>query len=299
MTDAGQILIVEDDADLAEMLDTLFQDLGYKVSTTHYGEEALVLCERRMPELVILDIYLPDMDGYEVCRRLRNNPLTKHIAVMFLTVRALKDDKLMGLELGAFDYITKPFDTEELTLRVQNIMRGIQHKRLMDGITGLPKGRLIEDQFRSLLRREKWALMYMGISGFGAFKETCGLESAKEVLRITASILLNAVEELGTLDDFVGHVGEDDFVVITIPTRAQALMDRIKGDFKSALKDLSTVIGQERARAIEKGKRDAIPLLDLYIGLLTSKERAFTDIRELAEAAAQVRRRAETGLLSE
>jgi PleD family two-component response regulator len=252
-----------------------------------------------MPELVILDIYLPDMDGYEVCRRLRNNPLTKHIAVIFLTVRALKDDKLMGLELGAVDYITKPFDTEELTLRVQNIMRGIQHKRLMDGITGLPKGRLIEDQFRSLLRREKWALMYMGISGFGAFKETCGLESAKGVLRITASILLKAVGELGTADDFVGHVGEDDFVVITIPTRAQALMDRIKGDFKSALKDLSTVIEQERARAIEKGKRDAIPLLDLFIGLLTSKERAFTDIRELAEAAAQVRRRAETGLLSE
>jgi PleD family two-component response regulator len=299
MTDAGQILIVEDDADLAEMLDTLFQDLGYKVSTSPYGEEALVLCERVMPELVILDIYLPDMDGYEVCRRLRNNPLTKHIAVIFLTVRTLKDDKLMGLELGAFDYITKPFDTEELTLRVQNIMRGIQHKRLMDGITGLPKGRLIEDQFRSLLRREKWALMYMGISGFGAFKETYGLESAKRVLRITASTLLNAVEELGTVDDFVGHVGEDDFVVITIPTRAQALMDRIKGDFKSALKDLSTVIEQERARAIEKGKRDAIPLLDLFIGLLTSKERAFTDIRELAEAAAQVRRRAETGLLSE
>jgi CheY-like chemotaxis protein len=299
MTDAGQILIVEDDADLAEMLDTLFQDLGYQVSTSPYGEEALVLCEKKMPDLVILDIYLPDMDGYEVCRRLRNNPLTKHIAVIFLTVRALKDDKLMGLELGAFDYITKPFDTEELTLRVQNIMRGIQHKRLMDGITGLPKGRLIEDQFRSLLRREKWALMYMGISGFGAFKETYGLESAKRVLRITASTLLNAVEELGTVDDFVGHVGEDDFVVITIPTRAQALMGRIKGDFKSALKDLSTVIEQERARAIEKGERDAIPLLDLFIGLLTSKERAFTDIRELAEAAAQVRRRAETGLLSE
>jgi len=300
MTDAGQILIVEDDVDLAEMLDTLFQDLGYEVSTSPYGKEALVLCERRMPELVILDIYLPDMDGYEVCRRLRNNPLTKHIAVIFLTVRALKDDKLMGLELGAVDYITKPFDTEELTLRVQNIMRGIQHKRLMDGITGLPKGRLIEDQFRSLLRREKWALMYMGISGFGAFKETYGLESAKGVLRIAASILLKAVEELGTVDDFVGHVGEDDFVVITVPTRAQALMDRIKGDFKSALKDLGTVIEQERARAIEKGKRkDAIPLLDLFIGLLTSKERAFTDIRELAEAAAQVRRRAEKRLLSE
>ena len=106
--------------------------------------------------------------------------------------------------------------------------------------------------------------------------------------------MLNAVEELGTADDFVGHVGDDDFVVITIPTRAQALMDRIKGDFKSALKDLGTVIEQKKGE-----QQDVIPLLDLFIGLLTSKEWAFTDIRELAEAAAQVRRRAEKGLLSE
>lgn len=294
MTDDGQILIVEDDVDLAEMLDTLFQDLGYEVLIIPYGEEALVLCEERMPELVILDIYLPDIDGYEVCRRLRKNPLTKHIPVIFLSVRTLQDDKLMGLELGAVDYITKPFDNEELTLRVQNIMREIQHKRSMDGVTGLPSGRLIEDQFRLLLRRENWALMYIGISGFGPFKEAYGLESAKMVLRITASTLLEAVGALGTVDDFVGHVGEDDFVVITVPARAQALMDRIKGDFKSALKDLGTVIEQEKGE-----QQDAIPLLDLFIGLLTSKEWAFTDIRELAEAAAQVRRRAEKGLLSE
>jgi len=300
MTDASQILIVEDDVDLAEMLDTLFQDLGYEVSTTHYGEEALVLCEERMPEVVILDIYLPDINGYEVCRRLRNNLLTKHIAVILLTQRTLKSDKLLGLELGAVDYITKPFDTEELKLRVQNTIRGIQHKRSMDGVTGLPRGRLIEKQFRLLLRRENWALMYMGISGFGPFKEAYGLESAKTLLRITASTLLEAVGEVGTVDDFVGHVGEDDFVVTTVPARAQALMDRIKGGFKSALKDLGTVIEQERARATKKGgPQDAIPLLDLFIGLLTSKERDFTDIRELAEAAAKARRRAEKGLSSE
>lgn len=299
MTDDGQILIVEDDVDLVKMLDTLFQDLGYRVSTTPYGEEALVLCEEKMPELVILDIYLPDIDGYEVCRRLRNNPLTKYIAVIFLTVRTLKGDKLLGLELGAVDYITKPFDTEELKLRVQNIIRGIQHKRSIDGVTGLPRGRLIEEQFRLLLRRENWALMYMGINGFGPFKEAYGLESAEMVLRITANTLLEAVGELGTVDDFVGHVGEDDFVVITVPTRAQALIDRIKGDFKSALKDPGTVIEQEKARAIAGEQQDTISLLDLFIGLLTSEERAFTDIRELAEAAAKARRRAEMGLLSE
>jgi PleD family two-component response regulator len=299
MTDDGQILIVEDDVDLAEMLDTLFQNLGYEVSITHYGEEALVLCEERMPEVVILDIYLPDIDGYEVCRRLRDNPLTKHIAVILLTQRTLKGDKLLGLELGAVDYITKPFDTEELKLRVQNIMRGIQHKRSMDGITGLPRGRLIEEQFRLSLRRENWALMYMGINGFGPFKEAYGLESAEMVLRITANTLLEAVGELGTVNDFVGHVGEDDFVVITVPARAQALMDRIKGDFKSALKDPGTVIEQERARIIAGEQQDAISLLDLIVGLLTSKERAFTDIRELAEAAAQARQRAAKELLEE
>jgi len=294
MTDNGQILIVEDDIDLAEMLVTFFQNLGYEVSTTPYGKEALVLCEKKMPELVILDIYLPDIDGFEVYSRLRNNPLTEHIAVIFLTQKNLRGDKLVGLELGAVDYITKPFDNQELKLRVQNIMLRIQHKRSMDGVTGLPSGRLIEDQLRLLLRRENWALMYTGISGFGPFKEAYGLGLANMVLRITASTLLEAVRELGTVDDFVGHVREDNFVVITIPARAQALMDRIKGDFKSALKDVGTAIEQEKGE-----QQDALSLLDLFIGLLTSKERAFTDIRELAEAAAQVRRRAEKELLSE
>lgn len=293
MTDDGQILIVEDNIDLAKMLATFFQDLGYEVSTTHYGEEALVLCEEKMPELVLLDIYLPDIDGYEVYRRLRDNSLTNHIAVIFLTVKSLQEDKLKGLELGAIDYITKPFDNEELKLRVQNIMREIQHKRSMDGVTGLPSGRLIEEQLRLLLRRENWALMYIGVSGFGPFKEAYGLESAKMVLRTTASILLEAVGELGTVDDFVGHAGEDDFIVITVPARVQDLKDKIKGGFKSALKDLDTVIEQDKGE-----QQDAIPLLDLFIGLLTSKERAFTDIRELAETAAQVRRQAEKKPLS-
>jgi CheY-like chemotaxis protein len=288
MTDDGQILIVEDDVDLAEMLDTLFQGLGYEILTTPYGEEALTLCEEKMPELVILDINLPDMDGYEVYRRLRDSSLTKHIAVIFLTQRNLKNDKLMGLELGAADYITKPFDIEELKLRVQNIMRGIQHKRSMDRVTDLPSGKLIEEQFRLLLRRENWALMYIGISGFGPFKETYGLESAKMILRTTATTLLEAVRKLGTVDDFVGHAGEDDFIVITVPARAQALMDKIRGDFKRALKDLSAAIEREKGE-----QQDAILLLDLFIGLLTNKARAFTDIRELAEAAAQVRRQAE------
>ena len=293
MTKDGQILIVEDEIDLAEMLVTFFQNLGYEVSTTPYGKEALVLCEEKMPELVILDIYLPDIDGFEVYSRLRSNPLTKHIAVIFLTQKNLKGDKLVGLALGAVDYITKPFDNQELKLRVQNIMREIQRKRSMDGVTGLPSSRLIEDQLRLLLRRENWALMYIGISGFGPFKEASGLGLANMVLRITASTLLEAVRKLGTVDDFVGHVGEDDFVVITVPARAQALMDRIKGDFKSALKDVGTVIEQEKV-----GQQDAI-LLDLVIGLFTSEERAFTDIRELAELAAKVRRRAEKELLSE
>jgi CheY-like chemotaxis protein len=288
MPDVGHILVVEDDVDLAEMLVTFFQNLGHEVLTTPYGEEAVILCEENMPELTILDINLPDIDGYQVYHRLRTNSLTKHLPVLFLTQRALKDDKLMGLELGAVDYITKPFDTEELKLRVQNVMREIQHKKLMNRVTGLPSSRLIEDQFRLLLRRENWALMYIGINGFGSFKEAYSPESARRILRTTAGILLKAVRELGTLNDFVGHVGEDDFIVITVPARAQALMDKIKGDFRSALKDLSTIIEQKKGE-----QQDTVPLLDLFIGLLTSEGRVFTDIRELAEAAAQVRRRAE------
>jgi DNA-binding response OmpR family regulator len=116
----ARLLIVEDDLDIANMLRIYFNSQGYDVDLAPRGSEALEKTRHVMPHLIVLDIMLPDIDGYEVCRTLRTNTRTSHIPVIFLTQKDERSDKLQGLELGADNYITKPFDIEELKLYVQN-----------------------------------------------------------------------------------------------------------------------------------------------------------------------------------
>ena len=148
------------------------------------GSDALVKTRQNLPHLIVLDIMLPDIDGYEVCRTLRTNTRTSHIPVIFLTQKDERSDKLQGLELGADDYITKPFDIEELKLRVQNAIARAERESLTDPRSGLPSGRLIEEQLRRIIRIDNWALMDIRINYFGPFKEAYGFVAGDDVLKI-------------------------------------------------------------------------------------------------------------------
>jgi DNA-binding response OmpR family regulator len=118
-----KLLIVEDDADTADMLNVFFQTQGYDTETVAWGKEAVKACQQNPPDAIVLDVRLPDIDGFEVCRRLRDSFVTARIPIVFLTEKNRQVDKVTGLEMGAVDYITKPFDMKELKLRVQNALR--------------------------------------------------------------------------------------------------------------------------------------------------------------------------------
>src|SRR5210317_1934855 len=134
----GRILVVEDDPDISNLLRIYFDSQGYKVSVAPKGKDALQICRRDLPNVIVLDSQLPDIDGYEVCRRLRGNLRTSHIPILFLTQRDERSDKIAGLELGADDYITKPFDIEELKLRVEGAIRRSTREALTHPVTNLP-----------------------------------------------------------------------------------------------------------------------------------------------------------------
>ena len=118
----AKLLIVEDDVDTAEMLNTFFQNEGYETQAVAWGKEAVKVCQQNPPDAVLLDVRLPDIDGFQVCRRLRDSFATARIPIIFLTERNRQVDKITGLETGGIDYITKPFDMKELKLRVRNAL---------------------------------------------------------------------------------------------------------------------------------------------------------------------------------
>jgi two-component system phosphate regulon response regulator PhoB len=119
-----EILVVDDEEDILELLKFNFSREGYKVSCAASGEEALRLMESKPPQLVVLDLMLPGIDGLEVTKRLKNNPKTKNIAIVMLTAKSEEADVVIGLELGADDYVTKPFSPRVLLARVRAVLRG-------------------------------------------------------------------------------------------------------------------------------------------------------------------------------
>jgi PleD family two-component response regulator len=257
------------------------------------GNDALELCRRNLPNVVVLDIQLPDIDGYEVCRRLRSNLRTSHIPILFLTQRDERSDKIAGLELGADDYITKPFDIEELKLRVQNAIKRAQWENLTSPITGLPSSKLIEEQLRMLMRRREWAVLYVGINHIAGFNEAYGFVAGDDVYRFAAMVLNDGVDEHGAANDFIGHIGTDNFVIVTDEEHAPAIQDYAQERFRNEVGTFYSFRDRERGSVLlqdASGEEREVPLMTLAVGVVTSKTAQFADIREITELAAAARR---------
>jgi PleD family two-component response regulator len=290
----GRILVVEDDFDISNMLDVYFKSQGYEVYVASRGQEALDLTRQKMPNVIVLDIMLPDIDGYEVCRRLRTNLRTSHIPIIFLTQKDERSDKIHGLELGADDYIVKPFDVEELRLRVRNTIKSAEVAALTSPSTGLASGRLIEQQLRELMGRTDWGILYIGIKGLDVFNEVYGFVAGEEVLRFTGMLLNQIIDEHGTPEDFVGHISGDDFIVITTQSLVGDLKERIVERFNANVGthyDFKSRMQGYLVTKDDQGDEIQVPLMSLMIGILTAEDGPFTDIREITEDAAEARRR--------
>jgi DNA-binding response OmpR family regulator len=291
----GRILVVEDDFDISNMLRIYFTGQGYDVQVAPRGGDALALTRQQLPHLIILDIMLPDMDGYAVCKELRTTTRTSHIPIIFLTQRDERSDKIAGLELGADDYITKPFDIEELKLRVKNAIERSERESLTDPRSGLPSGRLIEDQLRGLMRRDQiWTYADVKINNFEAFKDVYGFVAGDEVLRFTALLIGEVVDDRGTPDDFIGHPGGDNFVIITFSDDPEDLTKALAQRFDEEVKRHYSFIDREAGKIVVDdgfGGQREVGLMTMAIGQVSDVTHQFSDIREITELAAENRRR--------
>lgn len=285
----GRILIVEDDYDISNMLRIFFSNEGYQVEIAARGNDALEKCRKKLPDLVVLDIMLPDMDGYAICRAMRSTTRTSHIPIIFLTQKDERSDRIAGLELGADDYITKPFDIEELKLRVRTSIRIHQRQNMTNPTTGLPSSRLIEDQLRNLMRSGEWSYLQIGIDYMGQFNDVYGFVAGDEALRFAALLLNEVNDELGTLDDFIGHPGGETFVIITMSDNVPAMVDRIRQRFNEDILSHYNFMDREQG-GISMSDGSIAPLMRLSIGVVSSQTQRFSDIREITETAAELRR---------
>ncbi|MDZ4670585.1 MAG: response regulator [Phototrophicales bacterium] len=272
--DKPQILIVEDDLDLSEMLSAYFRVQNYEVLTAAWGKEALDIARDNHTDLIVLDIRLPDIDGYEVCRQLRTQRQTQDTPIIFLTEKRDRVDKLQGLELGVVDYITKPFDIQELRLRVRNAISRVNRQALVNPVTDLPEGQMVEERLTGLLTStDKWTILQMSINSLGRFREMYGFVAADDVLRAVTLMIRNAVREHGGADDYIGHIGAEDFIIVTQTGNVNEIRDRIQKRIEQSREYFYPLKDREKAREAMEANH-----LRLNSGIVANTEGPFEDV---------------------
>jgi PleD family two-component response regulator len=248
------------------MLVMYFMSHQYEVYHADSGGMGIEMARTKFPQVILLDVMMPDMDGYETCRRIRQMSLTKYIPVIFLTQRDERANKVKGLELGADDYITKPFDIDELRLRVQGAIRRATRENLHEARTGLPTGPLVDEEIqrRQYLDRA-FTELRLGLDGFKTYCDVYGFLAGNEVFAFAAKTIQQTISELGTPDDFVGVI-DDSFVILTSAKNVDEIESRLRGKFVEGVKSFYSFADVERGGLlVDAGtdKEQFLPIMGL------------------------------------
>jgi DNA-binding response OmpR family regulator len=270
------ILVVEDDLDVAEMLNAYFRVQGYEVVTVNWGEDAIRACRANRPDLIILDIRLPDIDGYEVARQVRNNRRLQDIPIIFLTEKRSRADRLQGLQLGADDYVIKPFDIQELRLRVRNALKRSSQGTLSNAVTGLPEGPLVDERLAECLQTVEWGVLIISLQNLEKFRDAYGFVASDDVLRAFSLMIGNVVREFGRPLDFIGHISPTGLVIVTQPAAIATLRENIQTRLEQSLDYFYPL--KDRSKDDQKDDRLAIAVTQL-----TADQGPFTDLDELKQ----------------
>jgi CheY-like chemotaxis protein len=266
MSDDARLLIVEDNDEIAQMLVLFLGSRGYKVTLASDGAAALQSVRDVLPNLILLDVGLPDTNGYELLTRFRQSPRTRYIPAIFLTQRTKKADRLAGLQLGADDFITKPFDLEELYLRVQNAVQRAQRESLNDPMTGLPSGRVAREEVDAARGKAGRAILEFRLRNTGPFRDQYGVLAGADLLRYTALLLNRVLNTLGASDDFLGHTGDETFVIVCAAERGDLIrrtsVERFDNDAVQHY-GLGERTGDEVRVRTPTGKLHALPVVRL------------------------------------
>jgi diguanylate cyclase (GGDEF)-like protein len=290
---AESILVVDDDPDIARFVEVNLRSAGYDVSVASDGEEALDKAAGMRPDLVLLDVMMPRLDGFEVAQRLRKNPQTANTSIIMLTAKALSADKVTGLQSGADDYIIKPFDPIELLARVKGTLRRAKEMRNLSPLTGLPGNIRIQEEIERQVREgQEFAVLYCDLDNFKAYNDQKGFVRGDRLIQATARIIQEIVMGPDGHQGFVGHVGGDDFVVIVPPDRAEDMAGGICTLFDEARAEFYEPEDLERGFVrIEdrKGLMQDVPLVSVSVGIASTSRRAFAHYGEAVAVATEMK----------
>ncbi len=288
-----RILVADDDPDILQVVRVNLELEGYDVETALDGQEAVDKAIAAPPDLILLDIMMPRMDGLTALHRIRGHSVTGNTSIILLTARGLPEDRVRGLELGADDYITKPFDVSELVARVKAVMRRTQAARDLSPLTGLPGNFRISQEIEDKVTTGvQFALVHCDLDNFKAFNDHYGFMRGDEVIRFCGRSLQQAAAAIGQTDAFVGHIGGDDFVAIVDGEVAESYCKEVIERFDDGILDYYDTADALRGYievVDRRGERFAFPVVSISLGVATNATRAITSQWEASALAVEMK----------
>jgi len=293
MQDLQTILVVDDEANIRTILKYLLEQEGFRVLTADDGQSALDLMKNQIPDLVILDVMMPQVDGLQVLVKMRSHYSTLNIPVVLLTAKGDLSHRVQGLREGANDYLVKPFEQEELILRVRNMLQFTRNQRDVNPLTGLPGNRAIEIELgRRLDSAEPFGFLYVDLDQFKSFNDHYGYSRGDQLLSLLADCMQRAGEQTDG-DVFLGHVGGDDFVAMTSAEGAVQLAHRLVADFDSRKRLLyepedwlrGWIEAEDRTGDIRK-----VALVSVTVAVVVDHEGTFEHIGRVNDVAVELKR---------
>ena len=288
-----RILVVDDEEDIRDILKTILTEEDYEVIEASDGNEALKMAKTRAPDLIVLDYNIPYIDGREVCFQLKKDILLRHLPILMLTGRGEIIDKVKGINAGADDYVVKPFEPAELLARIRMIIRRSERDLDANPLTRLPGNISILNELQSRIdKNAPFAVGYADLDKFKAYNDKYGFERGDEVIRETARIILNAVNSFGCPDDFVGHIGGDDFVFVSHPDRADNICLKIIEGFEKMVPQFYTPEDAKNGfinASDRKGQPQKIPLVSISIGIVSNQHQQLTHVAQIGEIGAELK----------
>jgi len=291
-----RILIADDDPDILDVFEITLSEENYEIVKAADGKEALRIIKSKPLDLVLLDYAMPKLNGRQVCQEVKKDILLRHLPIIMVTGKGDVEDKVGGIEAGADDYIVKPFEPKELLARIKMVLRRTERDLEANPLTKLPGNVSILNEFTKRLdNKSLFAVCYVDLDKFKAYNDKYGFEHGDEVIRETARILIRATKEMGNPDDFIGHIGGDDFVVVTIPVSSDKICKKIIADFEGTApffynetdRKNGYIMAQDR-----KGQEQKIPLISISIGVVTNEFRAIEHVAQIGELGAELKKAA-------
>lgn len=298
----SRILVVDDEVHIVELIGKYLINKGFDILTAFDGKKGISKAKKELPDLTILDVRLPEMDGLTMCRKLREDRSTHLLPVIMLSAKGTYEDKISGIKAGADDYITKPFDLQELLARVEGVLLRTHIARGSNPLTGLPGNPSIEYEITKKINHNlKYAVCYLDLNDFKAYNDKYGYEQGDKIICQTAKIITKAISQKGNPDDFIGHIGGDDFIIITTPGKADNICSHIIKDFDQSIPSFYREIDRQKGyieNLDRRGNKLHFPITSLAIGVVTNERRIFTNHLQVSAVATEMKQYAKTFKIS-